>query len=100
MVRFFCDWFRRYFAPDETRLRVRVFLHVGLDMEAAECHWSSVTGVPTAQFQAPHRVAADPSIRRIKHEFGCAYVRYHCTRTHREVMGLVRALLSSEVLPG
>ncbi len=29
MVRFFCGWFRRYFDVDESRLRVRVYLHEG-----------------------------------------------------------------------
>ena len=32
MVRFFCAWLRRFFAPDESRLRVRVYLHEGLDL--------------------------------------------------------------------
>jgi transcriptional regulator with XRE-family HTH domain len=39
-----------------------------------------------------------PSKRRT--EFGCAYVSYGCSRTHRQIMGLVRALLSSDAIPG
>ena len=35
-----------------------------------------------------------------KHEHGCVYVSYHCSRTHRQIMGLVRALLSSSAIPG
>ena len=35
-----------------------------------------------------------------KHENGCVYVRYCCARTLREIMGLVRALLASEAIPG
>jgi hypothetical protein len=35
-----------------------------------------------------------------KHEFGCVYVRYSCSRTHRRIMGLIRALLSSARDPG
>lgn len=102
MVRLFCTWLRRYFALDESRLRVRVYLHVGLDLDAAEVHWSSVTGIPRSQFMKPYRAPADPSIRRNKHEFGCVYVyvRYSCTTTHREIMGLIRALLSCDALPG
>jgi hypothetical protein len=56
-----------------------------------------VTRVPRDQFRAPYRADPDPSIRRNKHELGCAYVYYYCcSRTHRAIMGLVRALLSSE----
>jgi hypothetical protein len=100
MIRFFCAWLRRFFEIDEARLRARVYLHVGLDLEAATTHWSEVTGIPVDQFRKPYRAVADPTIRRNKHEFGCAYVDYSCSRTHRQVMGLVRALLSSDAIPG
>ena len=100
MVQFFCLWLRRFFDIDESRLRVSVYLHQGLDLAAAQQHWSEVTGVPLEQFHRGHRPVADPSIRRVKHEHGCCYVIYSCSRTHRRVMGLVRALLSSSAIPG
>jgi transcriptional regulator with XRE-family HTH domain len=100
MVRFFCAWLRRFFVVDETRLRVRVYLHDGLDLSAAEAYWSQVTGIPLAQFGKAYRAVPDPSIRRAKHEFGCVYVSYTCATTHRRIMGLVRALLSSNAIPG
>jgi len=100
MMAFFAAWLRRYFDIDESRLRVRVYLHDGLDLAAAETHWSSVTGVPRSQFRAPYRAKADPSLRRNKHEYGCAYLVYSCSHTHRKIMGLVRALLSSKAIPG
>jgi hypothetical protein len=43
MVRFFCAWLRTFFAIDESRLRMRVYLHEGLDLDAAEAFWSAVT---------------------------------------------------------
>jgi hypothetical protein len=100
MVAFFCRWLRRYFTIDESRLRIRVYLHAGLDLDAAEAFWSKTTGIPRAQFRAPYRAKPDPTIRRNKHEHGCVYVGYWCSRTHREVMGLVRALLTSGAIPG
>ncbi len=100
MVRFYCAWLRRYFAVDEDRLRVRVYLHEGLDLDAAEEHWSQVTRIPRAQFGKPYRAKADPTRRLTKHEFGCVYVTYSCTTTHRRIMGLVKALLVSAGLPG
>ncbi|MGZ4689855.1 MAG: hypothetical protein ACXV9P_11750 [Acidimicrobiia bacterium] len=100
MIRLHCAWLRHFFDVDEARLRVRVYLHQGLDLEAAEAFWSDVTAIPRSQFHAPHRAIADPSIRRNKHENGCATVVYSCTKTHREIMGLVRALLSSDAIPG
>jgi len=100
MVRFFCTWLRHFFVIDESRLRVRVYLHEGLDLEAAEVHWSAITQIPHDQFRMPYRAAADPTRRLNKHEFGCVYVSYSCATTHRQIMGLVRALLASGAIPG
>ena len=100
MVAFFCTWLRQFFAIDEARLRARVYLHEGLDLNAAEEHWSGVASIPRAQFRAPYREKPDRSIRHTKHEHGCVYVYYCCARTHREVMGIVRARLASAAYPG
>jgi transcriptional regulator with XRE-family HTH domain len=94
MVAFFCRWLRTYFDIDESRMRVTVYLHDGLDLDAAECHWSHVTGVPRHQFRAAYRARTDSSIRTTKHVNGCCYVVYSCSTVHRRIMGLVRALLS------
>jgi hypothetical protein len=75
-------------------------LHQGLDLEAAQTHWSGITEIPVEQFRSSYRAVPDPSIRKNKHEFGCVYVRYCHSETHRQIMGLVRALLSSTLLPG
>ena len=100
MVRCFCAWLRSFFEIDESRLRVRLYLHEGLDLDAAEEFWSGVSGIPRSQFGKAYRAVPDPSIRRNKHEHGLARIDYSCSRTHRRVMGLVNALLSSEALPG
>ena len=100
MVAFFCQWLRYFFDVDEGRLRVRVYLHEGLDIDAAHEFWSTVTRIPPTQFGKPYRARADDSIRHNKHPNGCVYVRYTCSRTHRAIMGLVDALLMSVVPSG
>ena len=100
MIRFFCAWLRRFFDVDESRLRARVYLHEGLDLERAETFWSALTGVPREQFRQAHRAVPDASIRHNKHKHGCAYVYYCCSKTHRQIMGLHRALLSLDAIPG
>jgi hypothetical protein len=100
MVFFFCAWLRRFFEIDESRLRVRLYLHEGLDLDAATAHWSEVTGIPDSQFGKPYRAVADPSIRLIKHVHGCVSIGYCCSATHRSIMGLVGALLRDAAIPG
>ncbi|HEV3494728.1 MAG TPA: hypothetical protein VHA34_00100, partial [Actinomycetes bacterium] len=88
MVAFFCSWLRHFFDIDESRLRVRLYLHRGLDLAAAIAFWSALTGIPEAQFVKPYRAVPDPSIRSAKHVHGCVGVRYSCSATHRSIMGL------------
>lgn len=95
LVRFFCLWLRRFFGVDEAKLRVRIYLHEGLDLDAATRFWRDVTGIPVAQFRSPYRAKPDPSIRHAKHVNGCVYVTYWSTTTHRQIMGLIRALITS-----
>ena len=92
LVRFFCTWLRYFFEVDEGRLRVYLYLHQGLDLDAAIGHWAEVTGVPEGQFGRAYRAVPDASIRTTKHRFGCASVSYGCSDTQRAIMGLVRAL--------
>jgi len=35
MMLLFCTWLRRFFDVDESRLRVHLYLHQGLDLDGA-----------------------------------------------------------------
>jgi hypothetical protein len=96
----FVTWLRRFFDVDETRLRVRLYLHEGLDLENSERYWSDLLDIPRSQFRRPYRAAADPTRRVSKHVHGCPAVTYSSSSTHRRVMGLVRALSSNNAVPG
>jgi transcriptional regulator with XRE-family HTH domain len=100
MIVFYCAWLRRFFEIDETRLRVRLYLHAGLDLAASVAFWSELTGIPPSQFQKPYRAVPDPTIRHTKHVHGCVSIDYSSSATHRSIMGLVRALLGGAVIPG
>jgi hypothetical protein len=94
LVVFMLRWLRTFFDVDEERLRLRLYLHQGLDLGKAQAHWSSATGIPTVQFTKPYRPVADASIRHTKHVHGCAHVTYSCTKTLRKTLALLDALLS------
>ncbi len=46
MIAFFCAWLRRFFDIDEPRLRVKLYLHEGLDLEEAIAFWSRSRASP------------------------------------------------------
>jgi hypothetical protein len=100
MIVFFLAWLRRFFGIDESRLRLRLYLHEGLDFEAASKYWAVVTGIPRAQHTKPYRATPDSSIRKAKHPMGCPRIDYRCSRTHRTIMGLVHGLLTCDAFSG
>jgi transcriptional regulator with XRE-family HTH domain len=100
MILMFVTWLRRFFGVDESRLRVKLYLHDGLDLESAIRFWSDLTEIPPSQFTKPYRALADPTIRRTKHVMGCPGIAYRSASMHRRVMGLVEAVLSRSALPG
>ena len=100
LLAMFVAWLRRCFEVDESRLRVRLYLHEGLDLEAAEQYWSELLRIPRSQFHKPYRAVADPTRRTSKHTMGCPSVVYSHALTHRRVMGLIRAITSTAAIPG
>lgn len=51
MVLFFVTWLRRFFETDETRLRVQLYLHEGLDLVAANRFWAELTDKSESRFR-------------------------------------------------
>jgi hypothetical protein len=100
ILAFFCAWLRHFFAIDESRLRVRVYLHKQLDLEAAEAFWSALLRIPRSQFTRAYRTDRGAHVRESKHPLGCPRVYYASTTIHRTIMGIVRALLSSNSYSG
>jgi AcrR family transcriptional regulator len=101
MVALFLRWLRSCFAIDESRLRVSLYLHQGLDLVVAQEFWSRVTDIPIEQFRKPYRAVPRVGIRHTKHEAGCARVWHSCSRTQRAILGVVAALLpSTSHIPG
>jgi transcriptional regulator with XRE-family HTH domain len=98
---FFVRWLRHFFDVDESRLKMTLYLHRGLDLDVATAYWSQLVDIPPERFLKPYRAEPDPSIRRSKHPMGCPRITYTCSRTHRAMLGLVGALLASSVdFPG
>lgn len=96
----FLTWLRRAFPIDETRLRVIVYLHEGLDIERAVTFWSGLLDIPPTQFGKPYRAVADASRRSTKHEYGCATVRYSCSQTIRRLLAMIEAVTYRVANPG
>jgi hypothetical protein len=99
LIVLYLAWLRRFFDIEEGRLRVRLYLHEGLDLEAALGHWSDLTGIPAGQFSKPYRAVADASRRRAKHPFGCVSIVYQDTYVKRRVLAYIDAIVCPLAIP-
>jgi AcrR family transcriptional regulator len=99
-LRVLLAWLRDAFDLDESRLRARLYLHDGLDLDQATRHWSEVLDVPPEQFHKAYRAVPDSSIRSRKHPRGCATIVYSSSLFHRRVMAMIEAVASRFDLPG
>ena len=79
--------------PDETRLRVHLYLHADLDLDLAEDFWSGLTGIRRSQFHKTYRAASDATIRTNRHVYGCCHVRYGSSLAIRQILGMMEAML-------
>ncbi len=95
LIRVFCAWLRACFEIDESRLRAWLYLHEGLDLEAAIRYWSEVTSIPPQQFGKPYRAKPDEGIRAVKHVHGCLAVGYSCSATHRTILGMIDGVVGA-----
>lgn len=100
LVAIFVTWLRRQFEIDESRLRVRLYLHADLDLDAAIDFWNQVTGIPGAQFGKPYRAVVDETMRANRHIYGCASVVYSDSLIHRRVMAMIATVSSRLANPG
>lgn len=96
----FVRWLREFFDIDETRLRARLYLHSGLDLDGATAFWSDLLAIPVEQFGAPYRALQRGGHRTAKHVRGCLSVRYSDVRLWRRVMALNEAIGSRLASPG
>ena len=74
-LRVFVTWLREEFVVDEARLRVRLYLHDGLDVDESNEFWSVALAIPVGQFQKPYRAEANETIRGSSHLSGDWRVR-------------------------
>ena len=101
IILFFLNWLRRFFPLDERRLRGRMYLHRGLDLEEVMAFWVGLTGIPERQWGQPYRAEPTQGRGTTKHVLGCPSVGYSSTSFHREIMGWIDALLAlPRIVPG
>ncbi len=96
----FLTWLRQTFEIDESRLRMRLYLHADLDVDRAIAFWSDSLGIPHSQFNKAYRAVADPTMRTNRHLNGCASIVYSSTFVHRRVMAMIEAVTSPFAIPG
>lgn len=84
MIQTFLRLFRRGFAPQESKFRALIHLHDYHDEQSQLQFWSSITGIPIAQFYASYRKANTGKIKRENYP-GCITIHYSEARVAKNI---------------
>jgi transcriptional regulator with XRE-family HTH domain len=100
IISFMMDWFKLFVKVPQDRIRGAVWLHEGLDEVKAREYWSSLTGIPLAQFHktyiAKNKIESK-KIRKNIHELGVFSIRFSDSEKQRKIMGWISALLNAKI---
>jgi hypothetical protein len=100
LISAFLQYLRTSFEVADDKLRLRLYLHADLDLDAAVEFWSNLTGIPSHQFTKPYRAVPDATMRHNRHVNGCVGIVLHNRALHRRVMARIEAVLCALTNPG
>ncbi|MDP2650752.1 MAG: hypothetical protein Q8P04_01505 [bacterium] len=77
MISLFLKFLRRICGIDESKLRIYLYCYSNQDVKGLVDYWSTLTGVPKAQFTKPY-IREDFKIEKVgKMKYGLIHIRYY-----------------------
>lgn len=99
--KFMMNWFREFCKVPIGKFRGAIWIHEGRNKRKAVKFWSTLTGIPTAQFNKTY-VAKDKTgshkIRKKKHQYGIFSIRFSDVKIQRLIMGWIGGLLKNSMI--
>ena len=77
IIRLFLNFLRDICGVDNRRLRIYLYAYSYQDMNKLKSYWSTITGVPLAQFTKPYVRIGNPNVSGRKLLYGLVHVRYN-----------------------
>ncbi len=100
IIEFMMGWLRQFAKVPEDRFRGALWIHEGLDIEAAREFWSQLTGISKAKFHKTYIVKNkidSQKIRKNIHSYGVFSIRFSCSDIQRQIMGWISAVFGDRI---
>lgn len=95
LIRAFLSLFRKTYRIDEKKFRLLVHLHDYHDNQTQICFWSTITGIPSDQFNKSWRKANTG--KRIRKDYqGCLAINYYDAEVAQDLLTCAQAFMSLE----
>ena len=100
LIKFMTDWFMIFAKVPMKKMRWAIWLHEGLDEKEAKKFWSSLTEIPSNQFNKTYIAKVKDQSRKIRkniHQFGVFAIRFSDSAIHRKIMGWIYAFFNDRI---
>lgn len=100
IIKFMMRWFKEFCKVPLSRFRGAIWIHEGLDAEAAKGYWSKITGIPQNQFFKTYIAKNKIDSRKIRkniHNYGVFAINFSVSDKQRRIMGWISALLNAKI---
>lgn len=97
MVKFMVEWFKEFGEKSIHSFRGAIWLHEGLDEDAAKKYWSTNTGIPLKQFYKTYIAKPKTNSRKIRkniHSYGVFSFYVNDVMLLRKIMGWIGGIIN------
>ena len=100
LIKFMTRWFQEFCKVPISRLRGSIWIHEGLDEQAAKKFWSKLTDIPIEQFTKTYIAKDKKDSRKIRkniHLNGVFAVKFSDSDKQRRIIGWISALVGGRI---
>lgn len=101
LIKFMANWFREFCFVPESKLRGAIWIHEGLDENAAKNYWAKLVNISPTQFHKTYiakNKTESKKIRKNLHNYGVFSLRFSDAKIHRKIMGWIAGVFGNKLL--
>lgn len=97
LLHFMKRWFITFAKIKPENLRVRIWLHNGLDINESKKYWSELLNIPENQFIKSYISKSTTNYTKNLHNFGICSIIFYDTNAHRRIMSWISAVFNDKM---
>lgn len=101
LIKFMANWFREFCGVPEHKLKGAIWIHEGLDENAAKDYWAKLVNISLTQFHKTYiarNKTESKKIRKNLHNYGVFSLRFSDAKIHRKIMGWIGGVFGHKLI--